>query len=99
MAWIELAVKIVFSVLGVVLTVYIIPWLKEKRLYDTIVKHVRAAEKLAQNNDINKLDWVVGKLNEAGVSVTPSIHTMIECAVQELDIAISQIVNNEQGGE
>jgi hypothetical protein len=97
MIWVEVAVKVVFVILGAVVTVYLVPWLKEKKLYDTVVKNVRAAEKLAENNNIDKLDWVVKRLAESGVNVTPAVYTLIECAVKELDIALGKIVDGEEG--
>ena len=43
--WIEALVKIIFLVASVVVTVYVVPWLKEKKLYETVKKRVQAAEK------------------------------------------------------
>ena len=91
MEWIEVLVRVVFLVLGTVVTLYVVPWLKEKKIYDVVVKHVKAAEKLAQTSNINKKDWVLDKLTEAGIAITPAIDTLIECAVQELDIALGKI--------
>ena len=45
MEWIDTIVKIVFLVLGTVVTVYVVPWLKEKGLYDIVRKMVLGAEK------------------------------------------------------
>lgn len=90
MEWINLVVEIVFLVLGTVVTVYVIPWLKEKKLYDTVVKFVNAAEKWAQTNDINKKEWVVSQLERAGITVNPVVEAFIESAVQELDIALNK---------
>jgi hypothetical protein len=97
MIWIEVAVKIVFLILGALVTVYVVPWLKEKKLYDTVKKHVSAAEKLAEKNDINKLEWVVERLTESGIKVSPMVYTFIECAVKELDIAIGNSFKSEVG--
>lgn len=81
------AVKLIFAALGVLATTYLVPWLKEKRLYDTVVRLVRAAEKLAQNATLDKKAYVVAALGDLGIKVTPTVEALIEAAVEELDIA------------
>lgn len=90
MEWIEVIVKIVFIVLSTVVTLYVVPWLKEKRLYDTVQKMVDAAEKWAETNDIDKKAWVVSQLESKGIKVSPYVDALIEAAVKELDIALSK---------
>ena len=90
-AIIDLSVKLLFVVASGLVTMYIIPWLKDKRMYDTVVKMVRAAEKWSQTHDIDKKAWVIEQLTEAGVKVSPTVEALIESAVQELDIAIGGI--------
>ena len=87
---IDLVVKLVFAVLSGVATLYLVPWLKEKHLYSTVVKMVQAAEKWSKSHDIDKKAWVVQQLTEAGVKVSPTVEAFIESAVQELDIAVSK---------
>lgn len=73
----------------------VIPWLKEKRLYDTVKKFVQAAEKLGDVGTIpkgNKKDYVVQLLENKGITVTPEIDALIESAVKELDNAVGEIV-------
>ena len=54
-------------------------------------KHfVRAAEKLAQNCELDKKEYVVECLQRIGVKVTPVVDALIEAAVEELDIAIGK---------
>lgn len=88
--WIEAIVKIVFVILGAVVTLYVVPWLKEKRVYDTVKKMVDAAEKWAENNNINKKEWVIEKLEASGIDVNEYVEALIEAAVQELDIALGK---------
>lgn len=90
MAWIEPIVSIVFIILSTVVTVYVIPWLKEKRVYDTVVKMVSAAEKWAETNEIDKKEWVIGRLEASGIKVNEYVDALIEAAVKELDIALGK---------
>ena len=90
MEWIEAIVKIVFVVLSTVVTLYVVPWLKEKRLYDTVKKMVDAAEKWAETNEIDKRQWVISQLEGKGVKVNAYVAALIEAAVKELDIALSK---------
>lgn len=85
---IDLIVKIVFVLLGGFVTVYIVPWLKEKNLYNTVVKMVQAAEKLNKTNPIDKKAWVIAALESKGITVNKYVEALIESAVQELDIAL-----------
>ena len=85
-----LAVKILVFAVFLMCARYIVPWLKNQGLYDTVKKFVWAAEKLAAAGKLpkeNKKDYVCRILNAAGVKVTPVVETMIEAAVEALDIA------------
>jgi hypothetical protein len=88
--WIGVATKIFFLVLSTIVTLYVVPWLKEKRVYDTVKKMVDAAEKWAENNNINKKEWVIEKLEASGIDVNEYVEALIEAAVQELDIALGK---------
>jgi hypothetical protein len=90
MEWIETIVKIVFVILSTVVTLYVVPWLKEKRLYDTVKKMVDAAEKWAETNNIDKKEWVVSQLEAKGIDVNEYVEALIEAAVKELDIALGK---------
>lgn len=82
-------VKLVFGIVAVLVTYYLVPWLKEKRLYDTVAKLVKAAEKMADAGAISKEDkkkYVTDALVGMGVKVTPFVEALIEAAVEELDI-------------
>lgn len=83
----EHLVEIVFTILGILVTTYIVPWLKEKKLYETVKIIVQAAEKIAQSNKINKKAWVVSNLESIGITVNEHIEAMIESAVEEIDAA------------
>lgn len=73
----------------------LVPWLKEKRVYDTIKKLVKAAEKMSESGMIQKVDkktMVIKWLEEQGIEVTDEISALIEAAVKELDIIVSTTV-------
>lgn len=88
-------IEIAFAVMGMVMTSYIVPWLKEKKLYDTVRIAVRAAEKWAQSHEIDKRAWVEEQLSSRGIAITPIISGMIESAVTELDAAFSKAKKTE----
>lgn len=69
----------------------LIPWLKEKRLYEIVRSFVLAAEKMAESGAIDKemkKRFVIDCLTGKGINVTDEILALIECAVEELDLAI-----------
>ena len=84
------AVKLVFAVAGVLIARYLVPWLKEKRLYDIVKQFVRSAEKLATNVTLDKKQYVIDCLTDIGIKVTPAVDALIEAAVEELDIALGK---------
>lgn len=87
---ISCAVKLVFAIITAVITAYVIPWLKEKRVYGVISQFVHAAEKYAQTHQIDKKEWVIEHLKEKGIKVTNEIEALIESAVEELDVALNK---------
>lgn len=87
MEWIDTIVRIVFLVLGTVVTLYVVPWLKEKGLYDIVKKMVQGAEKWAETYDIDKKEWVIERLEARGIEVNDYVEALIESACEELDIA------------
>ena len=85
-----LVVKILVFAVFLMCARYIVPWLKNQGVYDTVKKFVWAAEKLAAAGKLpkeNKKDYVCRMLAAAGVKVTPVVEAMIEAAVEALDIA------------
>ncbi len=86
----SLIVKLVFAAIGLLITYYLVPWLKEKKLYSTVTKLVRGAEKLAGSMQIGKGEkksYVIEQLENLGVKITPFVEALIEAAVTELDLA------------
>lgn len=86
---IDMAVKLLFAFVLGLITCYIVPWLKEKHLYDTVVKMVQAAEKWSKTHNIDKKTYVIEQLEAKGIKVNSVVEVLIESAVQELDIAIA----------
>lgn len=69
----------------------LIPWLKDKRLYEIVQTFVLAAEKLAEAGTIDrdlKKRFVIDCLIDKGIVITDEVDALIECAVEELDLAI-----------
>lgn len=91
MEWVDTIVKIVFLVLGTLVTVYVVPWLKEKGLYDIVKKMVQGAEKWSETMDIDKKEWVIERLEARGIEVTDYVEALIESACEELDIAWANV--------
>ncbi len=85
--------KLTLAALGALMSAYIIPYLKEKKLYGLLKKLVSAAEKLALSCAIpkeEKKSYVISRLHEYGIKVTPFIEALIEAAVFELDITLGK---------
>lgn len=75
----------------------VIPWLKEKQLYEIIKKYVRAAEKMGASGAIEKskkLEYVITLLKNRGVTITDEVRALIESAVGDLDDMFSDMISN-----
>ena len=92
--------EVVGSIITIIISYYVIPmisqdlvpFLKEKRLYDIVYRAVMAAEKLGATDQIKKADkktYVISILNKKGIRVTPEVESLIETAVKELDLVTS----------
>lgn len=67
----------------------LIPWLREKRIYDEIQKLVIGVEKMYEAGIIKKVDkkrLVITQLKAKGIKVTDEIEILIEAAVKNLDL-------------
>ena len=85
---ISILVGIVILAVSVAIIAYVIPWLKRKGLIWVVDVLVEAADKLAENQPLDKKAWVVAQLVSLGVKVNPFVEACIESAVKRLDIAI-----------
>ena len=99
----ENILDIVIAIISIVVSVYLIPliknelkpWLEEKRIYGLVQKFVEAAEKLAESGVIEKVDKkakVIELLEAKGITVNADIDAFIESAVKQLDIITSTII-------
>lgn len=99
----ENVLDIIIAVISIVVSVYLIPliknelkpWLEEKRIYNLVKKFVEAAEKLAESGAIEKVDKktkVIELLESKGITVDAEIDAFIESAVKQLDIVTSTVV-------
>ena len=92
--------EVVGSIITVIVSYYVIPaisqelipFLKEKRLYDIVYRTVMAAEKLGATDQIKKCDkkaYVISILAKKGIKVTPEVDSLIETACKEIDLIAS----------
>ena len=96
--------EIVATLLTLVVSYYVIPfikkdlipWLKEKRMLSLIKTFVEAAEKLAETGAIQKVDkkqTVINLLENKGIEVTLEVESFIEAAVKQLDLITNTAVD------
>lgn len=94
--------EIIITIISLVVARYVVPcikndlvpFIKEKHLYNTVKKFVRAAEKLAESEIIAKVDKkakVIELLESKGIAVDAAVEAFIESAVKELDLIASTI--------
>lgn len=94
--------EIIVTIISLVIACYVIPcikndlvpWLKEKRLYNVVKNFVQGVEKLSEVGVISKSDKkakVVELLKNKGIVVDATTDAIIESCVKELDIATSLI--------
>lgn len=97
--------ELTITIISVVIARYVVPsikndlvpWLKEKRLYNIVKNFVQAAEKLSESGVISKADKkakVIELLRNKGITIDTTIETLIESCVKELDI-VSSIIYEE----
>ncbi len=89
--------EIVAAVISVLVAGIVIPWiktemvpfLKEKRLYNIVSIGVNAAEKLAEGTEMSGLDkkaYVIHYLQSKGIMITEEVEAFIESACYDLDL-------------
>lgn len=105
--WGPILMRVFYILLVALVSKILVPWLKEKKVYDTICRFVRAAEKLADAGKIDKAKkklYVRSLLEKKGVKITPEVDAMIEAAVEDLDLLKNEFLlglpaAREDGGE
>lgn len=88
---ISILVGIVILAFAIAVVAYVFPLLKQKGLMWVMDILVSAAEKLAENQPIDKKAWVLAQLAALGVKITPFVEACLEAAVKHLDIAMEKI--------
>lgn len=94
--------EIVITVISLVVSYYVIPcikadlvpFLKEKRIYNIVKSCVQAAEKMTESGIIDKDDkkkYVIDLLKKNGIVVDETVDSFIESCVKELDMIGSVI--------
>lgn len=88
----DYAQEIIFAGVTLIVARVVIPWLKEKRMYDFISKLVKAADKLYKSGQLEgtKLEYVTERMEARGYTVDKTRRAFIESAVTELDIEQEQ---------
>ena len=84
---IELIIKVIVPLLCTILTVYVIPILKEKKLYNAVVIAVQAAEQIYNETGMGKEKFAYVKdLIKKKFKITDEdLKNIIESAVYELN--------------
>ena len=102
---------IVIAIISIIISAFLIPaikdqlvpWLKEKHLYDVVYKAVLAAEKLGETGQIEKMEkkaYVLNFLRGKNIVITTEVEQFIESACQQLDIIEQTTVASiKEGGE
>lgn len=94
--------EIILTIISLIIAHYVIPyiksdlipWLKEKRVYNIVKSFVQAAEKLAEAGAIDKIDKkkkVIELLESNGIVVDATVEAFIESCVKELDMIASVV--------
>lgn len=84
---VEFIIKIVIPLLCTILTVYVIPLLKQKKLYDAVIIAVNAAEQIYNQSGMGKekfeyvKEWIKKKFKVSD----EDLKNIIESAVYELN--------------
>jgi hypothetical protein len=87
---VEFIIKIVIPFLCTILTIYVIPLLKQKKLYDAVVIAVNAAEQIYKQSGMGKMgkekfeyvkEWIKKKFKVSD----EDLKNIIESAVYELN--------------
>lgn len=82
---VELITKIIIPLLCTVLTIYVIPLLKEKKLYDYVVIAVQAAEQIFEHGkNTEKFRYVKEWVQKKFKISDEDLKNIIESAVYEL---------------
>lgn len=86
MELIDIILQFVFPLIGAIITYVLVPYLKEKRIYNYVKIAVDAAEQLAKTEVIqDKLSYVTERVKKKFKLSDEETRTLIEAAVAELN--------------
>ena len=76
--------EIIIPVVSLLVSTYLIPWLKEKRVYDYAVTAVKAAEQLGKTLDTDKFTYAKTLIQKKFKLSDDDVKRLIEAAVFEI---------------
>jgi hypothetical protein len=100
MNWLDIITEVILPICGILVTTFLIPWLRNKRIYDWLVDTVFAAEELfgSKTGDTKYL-WVRDKLmNKFTLSEEDAVR-LINAAVQALHLEQFKFVEDKPVSE
>lgn len=97
--------NLVLVVISIVISRYLVPWLKEKytaeklnNIYDKVSKAVQAAQKIYKESGqgILRKEYVIAYLKKMNINVTDAeLDVLIESAVKMLDLLEAEIKKDD----
>lgn len=92
----DFIIKIIIPLLCAIITYYLIPYLKEKKLYDTVVIAVRAAEQIYNQSGKGKekFEYVKAWVQKKFKISDDDLKNIIESAVYEMNRLKGNVTND-----
>ena len=82
---IDFVIDIILPIISLIITRYLIPWLKEKRVYEFVVSVVKATEQLSKTLDIeDKFEHASSIIQKKFNLSDDDVKRLIEAAVFEI---------------
>ena len=82
---IDFIIEIILPIISLVITTYLIPWLKEKRVYEFVISVVKATEQLSKTLGIDdKFEYAASIIQKNFKLSDDDVERLIEAAVFEI---------------
>ena len=82
---IDFIIKIILPIVSLIVSTYIIPWLKEKRVYEFVKSAVKATEQLSKTLNIDdKFEYAAATIKKKFNLSDEDMKRLIEAAVFEI---------------
>ena len=102
--------EVIIAIISILVSYYVIPtikdtlipFLKEKRLLNTIKCFVEGVEKMAESGHIEKVNKkakVIELLEAKGIEITAEVNVLIEACVKELDLVADTAIQEIKEAE